>query len=584
MRVASNGVPYVEKNHHVKNAADFIVSYLQSAKVDVVFGITGGALEPLCDAFGRAEKNGFLKVVSARNENGAAYMAQAYGQETGSIGVCFVTTGPGATNALTAVASAYAEEVPMLIISAMNNQRSIGTKPFQDSSICGVDTVKIFSSCTRYSAEVTHSSQLERHLINAIQYALGETKGPVHLAIPANVLTAPVSQREPLYDVSKLKTRAVGDGGDILQVIDNLQQGPVALLIGEGVGAHMPKAIELANLLNADVVVTPAAKGLIRTEECRYRGVIGFAGHVEAREVFDGKEKTVLIIGTACDEWDIPGSADRFFYGHQVVHLDEVASHFINVPMASQRIYMKIQVALDILCEQIKGKVAVHEKHERAPLQHKHSLAPLLAETMYSPIHPKALMRKLSEAADESWVFFADVGNSTAWAIHDLEAPTGWDYQLPWLKVTTRFAAMGWGLGNAVGHALARPTDKVVCIVGDGALLMNGQEISVANELGLSVLFVVLNDASYGMVKHGQRINNAEPVGNKLPKVDFSMLARSQGVSAMQVNTTAELLKLDWESLMKQSGPFLLDVKIDGDAVPPIAMRTTMIKEGHTNE
>jgi acetolactate synthase-1/2/3 large subunit len=206
-----------------------------------------------------------------------------------------------------------------------------------------------------------------------------------------------------------------------------------------------------------------------------------------------------------------------------------------------------------------------------------------------TPIKPQRLMRELSERCPPHTCFVADAGNSAAWAVHYLELGDRRlqrrrqsARQIPtperrhgngWLRVTMDFAPMGWAIGAAVGIARANPATRVVCLTGDGSYLMNGQEITVAAEENLPVLFIVLNDAALGMVKHGQRLAGAEPIAFKLPQVDYRLLAESLGIPGHVVHSPEDLDTLNIDALLSRPGPTLLDVRIDGEEVPPMGLR-----------
>ena len=138
---------------------------------------------------------------------------------------------------------------------------------------------------------------------------------------------------------------------------------------------------------------------------------------------------------------------------------------------------------------------------------------------------------------------------------------------------------MGWAIGNAVGTALARPGDPVVCITGDGSMLMSGQEITVAQQLGLPVIYIVLNDSRLGMVAHGQQLGGGEEIGCELPHVDFRRLAEALGVRAYLIQTPQDLMNLNIPGICQQSSPTLLDVRIDPREVPPIGRRIQVLQE-----
>jgi acetolactate synthase-1/2/3 large subunit len=135
------------------------------------------------------------------------------------------------------------------------------------------------------------------------------------------------------------------------------------------------------------------------------------------------------------------------------------------------------------------------------------------------------------------------------------------------------FAPMGWAIGNAVGTALARPGDPVVCITGDGSMLMSGQEITVAQQLGLPVVFIVLNDSRLGMVAHGQRLGGGEEIGAELPTVDFRRMAEAMGIRGYLIQTPQDLMNLNIPAICLQKSPTLLDIRIDPAEIPPIGRR-----------
>jgi len=179
--------------------------------------------------------------------------------------------------------------------------------------------------------------------------------------------------------------------------------------------------------------------------------------------------------------------------------------------------------------------------------------------------------------------------NSMTWAIHYLQPrnrrgtrsvprdtaprPDARSGTASWLRVTMDFAAMGWAIGAAVGLARANPGGPVVCITGDGSYLMNGQEITVAAAEGLTVVYVVLNDSAYGMVKHGQRLARAEPIGFKLPDVDYRLMALAMGIPGHVIDSPADLDAIDFDEMLSRKGPTMLDVRVDREEAPPMMQR-----------
>ena len=197
--------------------------------------------------------------------------------------------------------------------------------------------------------------------------------------------------------------------------------------------------------------------------------------------------------------------------------------------------------------------------------------------------------------------FLADTGNSCAWSIHYLHpidrrmdnykgAQTDEQIRSGCRKIIKNsiesstyracvdFASMGWAIGAAVGTALANPDCPVVCITGDGSMLMSGQEITVALEEQLTVIFVILNDQALGMVKHGQRLSGEEAIAYQLPPINFQKMAESMGISAYTIESPEDFNALDIDALCRKKGPTLLDVHIDEDEIPPIGMRVKLLE------
>ena len=193
---------------------------------------------------------------------------------------------------------------------------------------------------------------------------------------------------------------------------------------------------------------------------------------------------------------------------------------------------------------------------------------PCSTKADFTPLKPQCLMEELAQRLPEETRFLIDTGNAFSWATHYL-----------FLKKTGKqrssftFGAMGWAIGAAIGTALANREAPVVCLTGDGSYLMSGQEITVAVEKQLPVIFAVLNDQAYGMIKHGQRLSGAEPIGFELPPVDFAMVAQGLGAQAFTIRSVKDFQALDIDQICNANKPTLLDIHIDPEEVPPIGTR-----------
>ena len=556
-------------------AIDLLVAYLEQIGVEVVFGIPGGAIEPLYNALARSARRGGPRPVVARHEAGAAFMADGYARETGKIGVCCATSGPGSTNLLTGVACAYENDIPLLVISGQPPLHLLGRGALQESSGAGIDTVSMFRGCTHYSALVSHPDQLERQLASALLCSRQPTPGPVHLSIPVDVQRAPMACR-PAYDLAHLmQTPSPVDDAAVRELHAQLRQAHrVVVLIGSGCGEAIDVIIEWVEKIGAVFVVTPDGKGFVSPRHPLYRGVFGFAGHPSAAAALKDKHADlILAVGSDLGEWASNGWCDSLL-NNRLVHIDSCEAHLLRSPMARLHVRGRIRMVFERLLEALRADgVQGLSVGERRRFRKMSVDDPYKSASATASIKPQYLMRELGWRSLPDTRFLVDSGNSTAWAIHHLGMHDHRPSAGGWLRVTMNFASMGWAIGAAVGTAVANPEAPVICITGDGSLLMSGQEMTVALAEKLTVVFVILNDSALGMVKHGQRLAGAEPIGFELPAVDFRLLAESMGIPGHVIRTAEDLDRLDLDAILRNPGPTVLDVRIDGEEVPPMGLR-----------
>ncbi len=573
--------------------ADLLVAYLEQIGVEYVFGIPGGAIEPLFNAMARSARRGGLRPVVARHEAGAAFMADGYARETGKLGVCCATSGPGSTNLLTGVACAHANNIPLLAISGLPALPSFGRGAFQESSNTGVNAMAMFQHCTHYDAMISHPSQLERKLSNALMAARQAPGGAAHLAIPLDILRHAASSAKPAYDLSALfrQKPILIDDNAVKTLGTELRRAPRrAFLIGVACGNAIEAILELAELSQAPFITTPDAKGLVNPRHPAYCGVFGFGGHSSANALLADLPDIVLAFGTDFNEL-ISGGWCNSLLNNRLVHIDDNPENLKRSPMARLHVRGDLRLVCERLIDSLKDDLpsGIEQTGEKLRDFHKAGVTldtPENHAADSAPLKPQRLMKTLSERCPPTTRFLTDMGNGIVWAVHylrpadrrihphlqnrDMERRSG---TANWLRVVMNFCPMGWSLGTAVGIALGNPNCPVVCIVGDGSYLMSGQEITVAAAERLSVVFVVLNDGALGMVKHGQRLAGAEPIGFQLPQVNYAKLAEALGVPGHVVATPEELDALDFDAILRRKGPTLLDVRIDGEEVPPIAVR-----------
>jgi len=584
--------------------ADLLVAYLEQIGVEYVFGVPGGAIEPIYNAMARSRRRGGLRPVVARHESGAAFMADGYARETGNLGVCCATAGPGATNLITGISTAYDNAIPMLVLTGQPALPAFGKGALQESSCTGVNSLAMIRHCTRYNSLVSHPDQIEPKLISALMGAYSAPRGPVHLTIPLDIQRAASPVSIPSYDLhTLLEPSELMDFSAVEQMFQAIQEAKkIVMLIGGSCGEAVGAILKLASLKDAQLVVTPDGKGLVNPRHPLYRGVFGFAGHRTAEAALgDHSVDLILAVGASMGEWTSSGWSDALL-NTRLIHIDESEEHLTRSPMARLHVRGRILTIFDRILHRLRTISMVEgdalanpaDVPERPYDPEIGLMEPNKFNSDATPIKPQRLINLLGSRFPPETRFLADSGNSVAWAIHYLH-PEEFQAKRPrrtqdgrktvgrrkednsWLRVTMDFAPMGWAIGAAVGTAMGNPSVPVVCITGDGSMLMNGQEISVAVAESLTVIYVVINDASLGMVKHGQRLAGAEPIAFELPATDFALMARAMGAQGFSVRSPQDFIDLDLDEICRRNGPTLIDVYIDPEEVPPMNLRMRVL-------
>lgn len=588
------------------DTCDLLIQYLEQIGVEYIFGVPGGPIEPLYNALSRSEQRGGIRAITARHETGAVFMADAYARNTGKLGVCCSTTGPGATNLITGVSSSYANNTPLLVITAQNAQNKHGKKAIQESGDTGINILGMMQFCTRFNSLVYHSEQLEQKLISAIMAAFGSPQGPAHLSIPTDILRSNTQQTRPIDFRKIIKQPTLQDAGAIESLITEVSNSKkMVIVLGNGAKKAIGSIYQLINNYNALIVDTPDSKSYINPYHPLYRGVIGFAGHSSAANALnDPNTDTILAIGTSFSEF----TSDPALFSNKLIHIDDIEDNFSRSTMARLQVRGDIESILSALLKShnkyAKSRADSHYENYRTLIDRTTFFAnkqieqkkvshftvdePDKLTDTTTPIKPQWLMTELTKRFPPNTRYIVDIGNSFAWATHYLhpidrrteqrrndsrEATERRKSTDGLVQICSEFSSMGWSIGSAIGLALASPGDPIVCIVGDGSYLMSGQEITVATQEKLPVIFLIMNDQHLGMVKHGQQLNNSADIANTLPNISYSLLAASLGAMGYPVETPEDLQKLDTESICNRKGPSILDIKIDPNEVPPIAAR-----------
>jgi acetolactate synthase-1/2/3 large subunit len=557
-----------------------LLQTLEHEGVRHLFGVPGGAIVPLYAALARG---GAIRPVLAKHEAGAAFMADGYARVGRTLGVCCATAGPGATNALTGVASAFMDSVPMLFLSGQVSTAVFGRGAVQESSSFGVDLVDLFRPVTKLSAMFTDPRSAPRLLRLALRTARTGRPGPVHLSLPGNVVTQPVPEHER-YAPFKL-TSAPVDPADIDAAIALLSRAErPCILAGHGVNVAgaWAELLQFAERYQLPVASTPQAKGVFPEDHPLSLGVFGFGGHSLASEYLLGPSvDTLLVIGSSLGEFQTNAWDPRLAKHRRLIQIDidprEIGK---NYPV-TLGILADVRAALRALDQRL-GELS-NGSRMRSSLTSLIKLRQSLprhldAERMVSeatPIKPQRLIHGMQRVLPEDTILFLDEGNCMSWLMHYYEI------RRPRTFFTNQgLASMGYSVPAAVGAAFAAPDQPIVALLGDGAFAMNGIEVHTAVEYDLPIVFIVLNDGGLGMVEHGDTLVTGRPVcpSRYRTPLNIALMAESMGAHGVRVESPATFEEA-LHAALRLRRPCVIDARIDPTEVPAmLRVRTDALR------
>jgi acetolactate synthase-1/2/3 large subunit len=614
------------------SGAALVVRELERQGIEIVAGIPGGAILPLYDALTASS----IQHVLARHEQGAAFIAQGMARATGKVAVCLATSGPGATNLITALADARSDSIPLVAITAQVPQKLIGTDAFQEVDTCG-----LARPVTKACFFAKSALELAELLPLAFELAASGRPGPVLLDIPKDVLNerlpaeaastaschqslpgppapaarvrgganpaqmgisafgtsftsgapTPRSERVPRATAASEpspsdapSTSAVGSGGPrVRERLDAGQTDTWAILaacldaserpllyIGGGVhaaGAYAP-LLELSRRADIPVVSSLHGLGAYPADDARFLGMLGMHGAPYTNHATEEAD-VVLAVGARFDD-RATGNPALFCRNARIIHIDVDPRELGKIKPIAYGVVADAQLALARLCE---NTAARERPRWRARIAELRAERPLVLSG-----HGTAFLLRLAAELDRRTIVTTDVGQHQMWVAQCLPF-----HEPRTLLTSGGLGTMGFGLPAAIGAALACPGRKVVCVSGDGSLLMNVQELATLAELGLDVTTFVMNNAQLGLVRqqqqlfYGQRYSAAHFERG----TDFAALGRAFGVRGERARAE-ELSGARLRELLDTPGPAVIDVLVPGDEnvlpmVPPGAANLEMI-------
>ncbi|HEX8790901.1 MAG TPA: thiamine pyrophosphate-binding protein [Polyangiaceae bacterium] len=536
--------------------ADLIVQMLDDANVDVVFGLPGGTISPVHDALIDSR----IRMVTTRHENGAMFAAAGYAQTTGKLGVVAVTSGPGALNAMTGLASAWCDGLPVLLLVGEVPRTSYGMGVLQDGSAHGLQLVEMARYVTKLAAEVPRPSALPHLLRRGIATALSSRKGPVLLTLPLDVSTAKIAPPRA-HGAVAIRELLSEDTLDELVALLRGAQRPL-LLAGNGTrGYGAPARLRtVAERLDCPVATTPKGKGVFPEDHPLSLGVLGLGGHRSARAYIDAGVDVVVAIGTSLGDMATDGFAPQLQASRALVHVDIDERQIGKSYSPTHAIVASAASLLGGLADRL-GERAVtgtlpNGGRRFGPVR---QILPSSRKVGWMAAHDAINAIQALLPADT--IYTIDSGEHFMAATHHLRI-THPDAYVAMIGL----GSMGQSIGAAIGAALAHPGRSVAAICGDGCFAMNAFEIATAAAERLPVKVFVFNDERLAMVENGhESLYGRSPSYSTVP-LDVCSVARGLGARTVRVGHGDELREAA-ELLRDGSGPVVIDVRIDHEIV-----------------
>jgi len=533
--------------------AEAIIESLKNENVDVVFGYPGGAVLTLYDALYQAN----FRHILTKHEQGAVHAADGYARATGKVGVVIATSGPGATNLVTGIATAYMDSIPLVAITGQVAVPLIGRDSFQEADIRGITT-----PITKHNYLVKKVEDLPRVLKEAFFIARTGRPGPVVVDIAKDVFAASVDYQYPQeVRLRGYRPLFAGDSETIDKVFKELKLAKKPLIFVGG-GVNLSNSAEafrtLVELTGFPVISTLMGLGSLPFDNPQFLGMVGMHG-TYAANMATTECDLLLGIGVRFDD-RVTGLLSEFAKKAKVVHFDIDPAEINKNVLAHLRVVGDMNWSLPALVEQVKDVSG--ELIEQARVWREQVLSwkwekPLAYEQDKELAMPQAVIEKVSQLTQGDAVIVTDVGQHQMWVAQY------YGFKNPRSFLTSGgLGTMGYGLPAALGAQCGLPDRPVILFVGDGGIMMNCQELATAANYNFPVKVLILNNQSLGMVAQWQRMfydgrySHTSLKGN----TDFVKLAEAMGVTGLRVTKPEELDKVLKEALATP-GPVVVDIR-----------------------
>lgn len=531
-----------------KSGSDLVLETLRDLGIDTIFGYPGGAVLPLYDAIYNFKG---IRHILGRHEQGCLHEAEGYAKSTGKLGVAVVTSGPGATNAITGIADAMSDSVPLLVFTGQVARAGIGKDAFQEADIVGI-TMPI----TKYNYQVRETADIPRIITEAVHIATTGRPGPVVIDLPKDVSALETDFiYSPEIDLPSYQPTLEPNDMQIKKILKQLSKAKKPVLLAGGGISYAEAAAELnefAERYQIPVVTSLLGQGTIATSHPLFLGMGGMHGSFAANIAMTEAD-FMISIGCRFDD-RLTGNPKTFAKNAKVAHIDIDPAEIGKVIAVDIPVVGDAKKALQqLLAEPIvrnntekwiekvtkdKNRVRSYDKKERV-------------------VQPQAVIERVGELTNGDAIVVTDVGQHQMWTAQY------YPYQNERQLVTSGgLGTMGFGVPAAIGAKIANPDKEVVLFVGDGGFQMTNQELAILNIYKIPIKVIMLNNHSLGMVRQWQEAfydgRTSESVFDSLP--DFQLMAQAYGIKNYKFDNP-ETLEKDLEVIMEDV-PMFIEVDI----------------------
>ena len=537
------------------NGAQILINSLESEDVEYVFGYPGGAVLHIYDAL---ETQDAVKHILVRHEQGATHAADGYARTSGKPGVVLVTSGPGITNAVTGIATAHMDSIPMVVISGQVPSPLIGGDAFQE-----VDAVGITRSCVKHNFLVKDIKDIAETVKRAFHIATTGRPGPVLIDIPKDITIAQMTAEAypETVDIRSYKPTVKASSRQIKKAAQLIAKSKRPILYSGGgsvIGNASKELREFTRLLNFPITQTLMGLGAYPGTDELSVGMLGMHGNYEANMAMHGSD-CVVAIGARFDD-RITGNLEKFCPTAKIIHIDIDPSSISKNVVADVPIVGQVGQVLSELIDELKDVKLTDISQWWAQINDWRSVDSLTYKRSEGVIKPQTVIEALYEVTKGEAIITSDVGQHQMWAAQYYQ----FDEPRRWIN-SGGLGTMGFGLPAAMGAKLADPDRDVACVTGEGSIQMMLQELSTMLQYSTPVKIVCLNNGYLGMVRQWQEFfyekRYAMSYMDALP--DFVKLTESYGHVGIRVEKEADLKPALIEAFAQKDKTVFLDILTD---------------------